>query len=195
MTTSQGPIVFKTRMPTSCQVYENLLVGDWPILCGREQAFQGPPRISQRIAARGSSTAKKIFSRTPKCHLQRSWARDPEDSKSKPMVRARERRADREPSLVVGRGHISWTMLSLMALTRQKQLAKSRQAASRPASQRQVCLFQDCLFSQEQPFRRGVSIFFVENKKWDREKQLAKMKFCLIGRLRTSSETCLQRMF
>ncbi len=134
--TSQGLIVFKTRMPTSCQVYENLLVGDWPILCGREQAFQGPPRTSQRISARQSSRAKKIFLRTPKCHSQRSWARDPEDSKSKPIMQARKRQADGEPSLVIGRGHISWTMLSLIALTRQKQLAKSRQAASQPASQR-----------------------------------------------------------
>jgi hypothetical protein len=27
---------------------------------------------------------KKIFLRTPKCYSQQSWARDPEDSKSKP---------------------------------------------------------------------------------------------------------------
>jgi hypothetical protein len=78
---------------------------------------------------------KKIFLRTLKCYSWRSWARDPEDSKSKPMVRAHERRANGEPSLVISRGHVSWTMLSLIALTRQKQLAKSRQAASQPASQ------------------------------------------------------------
>jgi hypothetical protein len=78
---------------------------------------------------------KKIFSRTLKCYSRRSWARDPEDSKGKPVVRAREHRADGEPSLVVGRDHISWRMLSLMTLTRGKQLAKSRQAASQPASQ------------------------------------------------------------
>jgi hypothetical protein len=48
-------------MPTSCQVYENLLVGDWPILCGRKRAFQGPPRTRQRITARQSSTAKILF--------------------------------------------------------------------------------------------------------------------------------------
>ncbi len=54
---------FKTRMPTSWGVFfENLLVGDWPILCGHEQAFQGPPRTSQNIAARQSLTAKKSFS-------------------------------------------------------------------------------------------------------------------------------------
>jgi hypothetical protein len=89
-------------------------------LCGREQAFQGPPRTSQRIAARQSSTAK-IFLRTLKCHSRQSWARDPEDSKSKPMVRAHKRRADGKPSLVVGRGHVTWTIFSLIALTRQKQ--------------------------------------------------------------------------
>ncbi len=38
--------------------YKNLLVGDWSILCGREQAFQGPPRTSQRIAARQSLMLK-----------------------------------------------------------------------------------------------------------------------------------------
>jgi hypothetical protein len=79
---------------------------------------------------------KKIFLRTLKRYLQQSWARDPEDSKSKPMVRALEHRANGEPSLVVGRGRVSWMMLSLIALTRQKQLTKSRQAASQPASQR-----------------------------------------------------------
>jgi hypothetical protein len=78
---------------------------------------------------------KKIFLRTPKCYSRRSWARDPEDSKSKPMVRAHEHQAHGEPNLVVGRGHVSWTMLSLIALKRQKQLTKSRQAASQPASQ------------------------------------------------------------
>jgi hypothetical protein len=78
---------------------------------------------------------KKIFWRTLKCYSRQSWARDPEDSKSKPVVRARECPTDGEPSRVVGRGHISWTMLILMALTRKKQLAKLRQAASQPASQ------------------------------------------------------------
>ncbi len=78
---------------------------------------------------------KKTFLRTTKCHSRQSWSRDPEDSKSKPMVWGRKRWADGEPSLVVGRGHVSWTMLSLIALTRQKQLAKSRQAANQPASQ------------------------------------------------------------
>ncbi len=61
MTTSWGLIVFKTRMLTSCRVYNNLLMGDWPILCGRERAFQGPPRMKQRIAARQSFMAKKSF--------------------------------------------------------------------------------------------------------------------------------------
>jgi hypothetical protein len=66
---------------------------------------------------------KKFFLRTLKCYLQQSWARDPEDFKSKPMVQARKRQANGEPSLVVGRSRVSWTMLSLIALTRQKQLA------------------------------------------------------------------------
>ncbi len=77
---------------------------------------------------------KKIFLRTPKCYLRR-WACDPEDFKNNPMVQARECQADREPSLVIGRGQVSGLMLGLIAPTRQKQLAKSRQAASQPASQ------------------------------------------------------------
>jgi hypothetical protein len=66
---------------------------------------------------------KKIILRTPKCYMWRSWACDPEDSKNNPMVQARKRLADKEPSLVIGRGHVSWSMLGLIALTRQKQLA------------------------------------------------------------------------
>ncbi len=65
---------------------------------------------------------KIFFSRTLKCYLRQSCARDPE-SKNDPMVQARECQANREPSLVVSRGHASWLMLSLIALTRQKQLA------------------------------------------------------------------------
>ncbi len=60
-TTSWGPIVFKTRMPTSCRVYKNLLMGGWPILCSLEQAFKGPARTRQNITTCQSSTAKKSF--------------------------------------------------------------------------------------------------------------------------------------
>jgi hypothetical protein len=77
---------------------------------------------------------EKILSRTPKCYLWRSWAHDPEESKINPLLRARERQANREPSLVVGRGHISWLMLSLLALKRQKQLAKSSPLARHVSS-------------------------------------------------------------
>jgi hypothetical protein len=66
---------------------------------------------------------EKFFLRTPKCYLQQSWAHNPEDSKNNPMVQVRKCQANREPSLVIGRGHVSWSMLSLIALTRQKQLA------------------------------------------------------------------------
>jgi hypothetical protein len=78
---------------------------------------------------------KKIFSRTPKCYLRQSWAHDPENSKIDPLVRARERRANREASLIVSIGHVSWSMKGLLALTKQKQLAKLRQGVSQPASQ------------------------------------------------------------
>jgi hypothetical protein len=67
----------------------------------------------------------KCPSRTPKCNLQQSWAHDPIDSMSSSLVHAPESQAKREPSLVVGKGRISWSMVSLLAQTRQKQLAKS----------------------------------------------------------------------
>ncbi len=73
MPTSWGVVVFKTRIPTSWGVYENILVGDWPILCGREQAFQGSPRTSQHIAARRSSTAKKSFQGPLSATCSRIW--------------------------------------------------------------------------------------------------------------------------
>ncbi len=105
-------------------------------LAGFVQPWASLPRTTKNKPAHRCTLiidGKKFFSRTPKCYLRVSWARDPEDSKNNPMVRARKRRADREPSLVVGRGHVSWLMLGLIALTRQKQLAQSRQAASQPA--------------------------------------------------------------
>ena len=110
-----------TRMTTSWGVYENLLVEYWPILCGRKQVFQGPPGTSQRIAARRSSTEKTF--RGPQSATCGGVGCDPEDSKINPLVQAGKRWANREPSLVVGRGHVRWSMLGLLALTRQKQLA------------------------------------------------------------------------
>ncbi len=74
--------------------------------------------------------SKKILSRTPNSYLLWSWAHDPEDSKNDPLVCARNHRADTDPSLIVSIGHISWLMVGLLALTTQKQLAKSRQAVS-----------------------------------------------------------------
>ncbi len=84
---------------------------------------------------------RKFLSRTPKCYLQRSWAHDPVNSKIDPQVRMPKRRANREPNLIVVRGHVSWLMLSLLALSRQKQLVKSSQVKS----PNEACLLQDCL--------------------------------------------------
>jgi hypothetical protein len=69
---------------------ENLLVRDWPILCGHEQAFQGPLRTSQHIAARQSSMAKNLF-KDPEVLLRWSWDCDPEDFKNNLMVQAHKR--------------------------------------------------------------------------------------------------------
>jgi hypothetical protein len=81
------------------------------------------------------TNSKKIFSRTPKCYLRQSWAHDPEDPKNDPLVHACKHRANWKPSLIVSVGHLSWSMVGLLALTRQKQLAKSRHRVSQPASQ------------------------------------------------------------
>ncbi len=112
---------------------------------------------------------RKFISRTLKCYLRQSWAHHPEDSKNNPLVRAHKRRANRDTSLVIGRGHISWLMIGLLALTRQKQLTMSRQATSQPASQCQVCLFQDCLSRRNSRSAERFSEFFVMSEKWDRE--------------------------
>ncbi len=77
---------------------------------------------------------EKIPSRTLKGNSRRSWAHDPEDSKSNPLVWAREHQAKREPSPVVGEGCISWLMVSLLALTKQMQLAKSSPQARHVSS-------------------------------------------------------------
>jgi hypothetical protein len=64
----------------------------------------------------------------------------------------------------------------LLALIRQKQLAKLRQAASQPASQSQACLFETA-FLVGTAVCRDVSEFFGTSKKWDSKKQLVKINF------------------
>jgi hypothetical protein len=59
--TSWGRTAYKTRLPTSCQVYENLLVGDWPFLCGRKRAFQWPPRTSRVSLHANHRWQKNLF--------------------------------------------------------------------------------------------------------------------------------------
>ncbi len=172
--------------------YKNLLVGDWPILCGREQAF---PRTSKDKLAHCCSPiidGGKFLSRTPKCYLWQSWAHNPEDSKIDPLVRADKRQANREPSLVVGVGHISWLIMGLLALTRQKQLAMSRQAGNQQVSQHYVCLFQDCLSCRNSRSAKTFAEFLVTSKKWDRKKQLMKINFCHIRCLCMSLKACPQ---
>ncbi len=64
-----------------------------------------------------------FFSRTQKCYLWHSWAQDPKDSKINPLVQGHKHQANREPSLIVSVCHVSWSIMGLLALTRQKQLA------------------------------------------------------------------------
>ncbi len=143
-------------MPTSCWVYENKLADFVRLRASLPRTTKDKPAYCCTPIING----KKFFSRTPKCYSWQRWACDPEDSKSKPMVLAWERQADGKPSLVVSRGHVSWTMLSLIALTKQNQLAKSWQAASQPVSQRKACLFQDCFSCRNSRSAETFSDFF-----------------------------------
>ncbi len=117
---------------------------------------------------------KQFPSRTPQCDLWRSWAHDPEDTKSNPLVRPRKCQANSEPSLIAGEGHVSWLIVSLLALTRQKQLVKSR-------PQMQGLSLSRLPFLKEQPFRQDALRIFVTIEKWDRKAQLTKIKFCCTG--------------
>ena len=50
---------------------------------------------------------RKLPQVSPKCNSRRKCARDAAHSKSDPVVRARERRAKREPRLTVGIADVS----------------------------------------------------------------------------------------
>jgi hypothetical protein len=132
MATCPGPTFFETRMPTSCRVYKNLLMGVWLILCIHEQAFQGPPRTRQGIAACQSLMAKKSFWGPQNATCSGVRLVTLKTLRASPWCK----RASAKPMGSPGRSSaeaLSWMMLSLIALTRQKQLAKSRQATSQPA--------------------------------------------------------------
>jgi hypothetical protein len=114
----------------------DLLVGDWRILCSLRASLRRTPKDVPVYCCTPIIDGKKSFWRTLKCYSRQSRASGPDRSKSEPVVQARERQADGDPSLVIGRGRVSSTMLSLMALARQKQLPRLWQAASQPASRR-----------------------------------------------------------
>ncbi len=73
--------------------------------------------------------------------------------------------------LIISKGHISWLLVSLIALTRQKQLAKL-------SPQCRACLFQGCLSHGNICSTKTFSEGIATNKKWDHKKQLAKIKIC-----------------
>jgi hypothetical protein len=54
-------VVFKQECRQAAEFLKNLLMGDWPILCGCEQAFLGPKDKTAIIAARQSLTAELLF--------------------------------------------------------------------------------------------------------------------------------------
>jgi hypothetical protein len=110
-------------------------MGDWPNFVWPQASLRGTPRQDKPHHCMPIIDSKASFSRTLKRYSRRSWASGPDCLMSKPVVQARGRRANRDCSWVVGRGRINSTMLSLVALAWQKQLARSWQAASQPASQ------------------------------------------------------------
>ncbi len=181
-------------MPTSFRIFENLLIRDWPILCGRKQAFPGPKDKPAYHCCTLIIDSGISFWRTLKCYLWRSRASGPDRPKSKPVVRAHERRANGDHSLVIGRCRIGWTMLSMIALAWQKQLAWLWQAASQPESQVRHVVPKTAFLVGTAILARRSDFFSIANGKWAREKQLTKIFFSM-WRLRTWSETFLQRMF
>jgi hypothetical protein len=100
-----------------------LMVGNWPILHGHKQSLPRTTKAKFPHHYMPIIDGGKCLSRTPKCNSRRSLAHESEDPKSNPLVCARKRWAKREPSLIVSLGRISWLMVSLLAFTRQKQLA------------------------------------------------------------------------
>jgi hypothetical protein len=74
-------------------------------------------------------------------------------------------------------------MMGLLALTRQKQLTKSRQAASQPASQRWVCLFQDSLSRKNSHSAKMSSKFFRDKIEMGPQETTYKNKILLYGHL------------
>jgi hypothetical protein len=76
---------------------------------------------------------------------------------------------DREPSLAVGRGHVSWSMLGLIALTSSLP-SQGKQQANQP-----------CFSCRNSRSAKTSQIFLGTSRKWDRKKQLAKIKFCCTG--------------
>jgi hypothetical protein len=133
-TTASGWLLF-SRLATSYRFSRNLLMGDWPNFVRPQASLLGTPRQDIYQHCTPIIDGEASFSRTLKRYLRRSQASGPDRLKSKPVVQARERQANRDCSQVVGRGRINSAMLSLIALAWQKQLARSWQAASQPASQ------------------------------------------------------------
>ena len=98
--------------------------------CGKSsavaRAFQGPPRPSQHHRYARIIDGDIGPPRTPKRNLRRSWTHESVHSTSETQVRAHERRAKRESSLVIGAADISWTATRQLALTAWRQLAKNQ---------------------------------------------------------------------
>ncbi len=85
-------------------------------------------------------------------------------------MHTRKRCTKREPSLVVGIAQISWLMVSLLALTKQKQLAKVVPNAKYVSCKTTFHLRTAILLETSQ---KGSQM----SKKWECKIQLAKMKF------------------
>ncbi len=170
-------------------------MGDWPILCGHEQAFQGPPRTRQRIAARQSLTAKKNLFENPEVLLAAElglwpWRLQEQAHGASARVPSR---WEAQPGCWQRPHQLDNVELDS---SNKAEAAHQVKANSEPTSVPTLGMSLPRL-----PFPVGAAvpprrlIFFVENKKWDRKKKLTKIKFGFIGRLCTLLETCLQWMF
>jgi hypothetical protein len=53
--------LFSRQECRQAEVYKNLLIGDWLILCSREQAFERPPRTASTLLHANHRQQKNIF--------------------------------------------------------------------------------------------------------------------------------------
>jgi hypothetical protein len=183
------------RMPTSCRVSEEPSDGGLAdFLCGHKRAFVGPQDETSPTAARQSSTAKRLFwgpsSATRGGVGLPAWS--PQE-----QTRGASAWAPSQQGLQLDRRQRPhWLDNAELDSSSLARAASPVVASSEPTSipSWALCSY-DCLSLWNSLFGKTFRFFFITNRKWAREKQLAKIKFRFVCRPQKSSETFLQWMF